>query len=62
MGIYVTLTILTEHGNVSLHYLRAYLSLLMRFKTYNFGQIGIFLVLKKVQNISFHKSKYALTI
>ena len=43
MVIYVTLTILTEHGTLSLFssYLKAKLSLLMRFKTYNFGQIDI---------------------
>ena len=46
MVIYVTLTILTEHGILSL--LRANLSLLIRFNTYNIGQIDIFIVLKKV--------------
>ena len=47
MVIYVTLTILTEHGTLSLFssYLKAKLSLLMRFKTYNFGQIDIFFFL-----------------
>ena len=51
--IYVafTLTILTEHGNLSLSswYLRVKLSFLMRFKTCEFGQINIlFLFLKKI--------------
>ena len=45
MVIYVTLTILTEHGILSL--LRAKLSLLIRFNTYNIGQIDIFWFLKK---------------
>ena len=41
MAVYVTLTILTEHGILSL--LRAKLSLLIRSNTYNIGQINIFL-------------------
>ena len=43
MVIYVTLTNLIDNGNLSLlsWYLRAKLSLLMSFKTYNFGQIDI---------------------
>ena len=49
MYIYFTLTILTEHGTLSLFswYLKAKLSLLMRFITYNFGQIDIFFSFKK---------------
>ena len=49
MVIYVTLTILTENETLSLFswYLKAKLSFLMRFKTYNFGQIDIFFVFKK---------------
>ena len=46
--MYATITILTEHGNLSIfsRYLRAKLSLLMRFKPYKFGQIDIFLFFK----------------
>ena len=44
MVIYVSLTILTEHGTLSLFswYLKAKLSLLMRFITYNFDKIYSF--------------------
>ena len=59
MVIYVTLTSLTEHGTLSL--LRAKLSFLIRFYTYNIGQIDIFFVLKKFLTKQFHKSKYDLT-
>ena len=45
MVIYVTFTILTEHGILSL--LRAKLSLLIRFNTYNIGQIEFFFCFKK---------------
>ena len=47
MVIYVTLTILTEHGILSL--LRAKLSLFIRFNTYNIGQIDIFCFKKHTQ-------------
>ena len=53
----MTLTILTEHGNLSLFsgYLRAQLSLLMRFKTYNFGQNDIFCIKKSSKINIFQK-------
>ena len=53
MVIYVTLTILTEPGNLSLFswYLRVKLSLLMI--TYNLGQIDIFFVFKKILKQTF---------
>ena len=46
MDIYVTLTILTEHGNLSLlsWYLRAIIVFVNGLQTYNFGQIDIFLL------------------
>ena len=60
MVINVTLTILTEHGTLSLFswYLKATLSLLMRFKTFNLAKSTFFFNLNKL----FHKNKYALTI
>ena len=50
--VYVTLTVLTYHGNLSLisFYLRALLSLLMKFKTHKFWHIGIkYCCLKKLK-------------
>ena len=54
--------ILTEQGNLSLFswYLREKLSLLMRCKTYMFGQIDFFLKRSKINY--FIKSKFALRI
>ena len=48
MVIYVTLTILTERGNLSLSswYLRVVIALLIKFKTYNFVQIDMFFLKK----------------
>ena len=50
MVIYVTLTTLTEYG---IFLLRAKFSSLIRFNTYNIGQIDIF-CFKKSSKINFH--------